>query len=294
MENILNLLELFYQNLKSEFDDKKNVKKDANSTDDDLLSTIVSLNKNAKNFRELLENCGISHSQLSIKLDENSSLIDSALERGYIKKCQLTLHLNKYYISFLGIHYYLLNTDPSNYSIENVLTAFEKYRLPDQNDIQINKYEKLIVLFLIIVGADNERNAILLKSNEFEKNCFQLLRLIESKCIENEINLGGNISWGTGKNIGFKRFIGNNDKLPKTMIFKKIVNEFEGYYLDLNSPGNSKIIIDLITGQLNSVDKLLMEFKLKKMINDVRQLTSNILEEITPEINLNILNCLGS
>jgi hypothetical protein len=287
MENYILVLELFYVKLKEVFLLKEKKEFSLNS-DLDLLSLIVGLRRKDKDLRDLLEESCISLSELIFKIDKRH-LIDSAILEGLIKSTQSS-YSKSYQITFLGLYRYLIESD-SSFKIENVLKAIENYRLP-VNKLSLKTPEKLICLFLIIVGADSKVNSLKLHSPRFNKNCFDFLRVIDEKCFEIGLELGTRITFFKGKNSSFIGVLGNNDHLSKTPVYKGSTQQ--GFYLDFETPGNINYIIDLLLGEISELEKLKKKNLINELIFQMKQRAFEILEEVTPDVNSKFIENLNA
>jgi len=287
MENYILVLELFYFKLK-EVCLLKEKKEFSLNSELDLLSLIIGLRRKDKDLRDLLEESSISLSELILKIDERH-LIDSAISEGLIKSTQSSYN-KSYQITFVGLYVYLMNSD-SSFKIENVLKAIENYRLP-VNKLSLKTPEKLICLFLIIVGADSKVNSLKLNSPRFNKNCFDFLRIIDEKCFEIGLELGTRITFFKGKNSSFIGVLGNNDHLSKTPIYKGSTQQ--GFYLDFETPGNINYLIDLLMGDISELEKLKKMNLINELVFQMKQRAFEILEVVTPDVNSKFIENLNA
>lgn len=258
-----------------------------NQTDSEILSSLLKLRKSEKDFRRLFDNSSVTESELIIYFGDKL-LITDALSEGLIR-INSTLYQNCYSISFIGIHRFLSTTN-ENYNFENVLKSIESYRLPE-NKLSLNTSEKLLSIFLVIVGADCSENAFKIKSPAFDKQCLEFIKKIDEYCFELEIDLGKRITFHQGKNKSFIGLLGNNVQLPKTMIFNG--NNNQGYYLDIKNNFNVDLLIDLIVDELNELEKYKKKQKISKLILRMKQQIFEILQEATPEISDKFLLALS-
>ena len=290
MENYILVLELFYFKLK-EVCLLKEKKEFSLNSESDLLSLIIGLRRKDKDLRDLLEESSISLSELILKIDERH-LIDIAISEGLIKSTQSS-YSKSYQITFVGLYVYLMDSD-SSFKIENVLKAIENYRLP-VNKLSLKTPEKLICLFLIIVGADSKKNSLKLyspNSPKFIKNCFDFLRIIDDKCFEIGLELGTRITFFKGKNTSFIGVLGNNDHLSKTPIYKGSTQQ--GLYLDFETPGNINYLMDLLMGDISELEKLKKMNLINELVFQMKQRAFEILEVVTPDVNSKFIENLNA
>ncbi len=250
-----------------------------NHADSEILSVLLKLRKSEKDFRKLFEISSVSESELIIYFGDKL-LIEDALSEGLIRNNN-TLQHNCYSISLIGIHRFLVTTY-ENYNFENVLKSIEYYRLPE-NKLSLNTSEKLLSIFLVVVGADCYENAFKIKSPSFDKQCLEFMKRLDECCFELEIDLGKRITFHQGKNKSFIGLLGNNVQLPKTMIFNGNANQ--GYYLDFMNVLNISLLIDLVVEESNELEKYKKKQKIVKLILRMKQLIFEILQEATPEIS---------
>lgn len=287
MENYISVLELFYNKLNDVFATKE--KREFNlNLQLDLLSKIVALRRKEKDLRDLFEEGGISLSELILKIDERH-LIDNAISENLIKSTQSS-YSKRYQITFNGLYQYLIAKDV-NFKIENVINSIENYRLPD-NKLSLKAAEKLVCLFLIIVGADNKANSLKLHSQKFNNNCFELLIKIDEKCFEIGLDLGTRITFFKGKNTSFIGVLGNNDHLSKTPVYKGSIQQ--GIYLDFESPGNIKYLIDLLLGEISELEKIKKITLINEVVFQMKQRSFEVLQVVTPDVNLKFIDNLNS
>ena len=68
--------------------------------------------------------------------------------------------------------------------------------------------------------------------------------MIEAELVKNGLVLGKKISWGSGKDISFRKFITNNVDLPNTGIYNDRPTSM--YWLDLKKRKNVAFLLSLI------------------------------------------------
>ncbi len=250
---MITILSRLYTSLEQTFESKLNRKEKRyfeNKTID-VLSTFLTLNKTEIAFREIIESSGIPKEILVYEFEKEK--LDLCLSNEYVKFGS-GINDGKIFIVSNGLYYYYC---ANNLNVNSVFVEYDNFRLP-QKILKLKSQEKILCIFLILVGADNENSKFdsSVLGNEILDKYFSFFQKIESELENFNIKIGPKIKWGQGKDRNFRLFITNNVLLPHTNIYKQ--NNAK-YYLDLSKKRNIKIIIDLILDEYKDDQKIMIK-----------------------------------
>lgn len=264
---------------------KGNDRKLFSKYDENLLVTYGCLGKTERNFREIIEQSSISKSILIYEFSKEE--VDLCIEKNYLKYCQTVSKSKDLHISSVGL--YRLEAE-RGMDMELFFNALDDYRLPPL-EFKFKPQEKLWCIFLIIVGADSMENAFSLKDKDqtYLDKCFKLLLEIDKRLMDEGVDLGKDINWGSGKDINFRKFITNNTDLPKTGIYLTSGGS-DVYGLDLSNRKNIQFILELILDSHESEEILMTKRLLYNSIWDLHNSTHLFINEITPELNTTLID----
>ena len=198
------ILEKLFLSLKMQFEIqlKTQEKKTDNNGDIDVFQTYITISKSQRDFRKLIESSAINKDIL--ELEFSKTIVDEALTKKLIRKGS-TINDNKIFISSNGLHeYYRIN----EYNLNNVFIAYDDSKFI-QDKLRLKTQEKLFCIFLILFGAHSENSRLdtTKLTDKTLNNYFKFLKLIEQELESIGLNLGKKVSWGTGKDISFRKFI---------------------------------------------------------------------------------------
>jgi hypothetical protein len=266
------LIEKLFDNLFNVFEIelKQKEKKTNENGQLDVLKTFFTLSKTQKEIIRLFEASAVEKAVLIY--DFSKEEFDECLKQKIIKQCS-TINDSKFFISSYGLYYYYQLT---NLNLADVFICFDESKFSSE-EIILKSQEKIWCIFLMLLGADSFESK--LDTSKFSprdlEKYFSFLNIIESKLLENGVKLGKKISWGTGKDTTFRRFITNNVLLPKTGIyFDRPTNN---YYLDLSKRKNAKYLLDLLLDNYEGVERIMANELFRKSL---RELSNLLLMEI--------------
>lgn len=278
------LLEKLYQSLLSAFEDNlKSKEKKYNENDElDVLKTLLTLSKTQKEMNRLVESSAIEKAVLIY--DFSKEEFDECIKRKFIRQGS-TINDSKYFIGSYGLYYYYVS---QNMSIDEVLISYDEMKFSNE-EIVLKSQEKIWCIFLLLFGADKPESKLdtsKLNHRDLEKY-FSFLTLIEDKLLEKGVKLGKKVSWGTGKDTSFRRFITNNVLLPKTGLYYD--RPTNNYYLDLTKRKNAKYLLDLILDNYEGAERIMSNELFRESLRELSNLLLIELSVIPSEINHYIL-----
>lgn len=245
----------------------------------DVFKTTITLAKTANNFKKIIEQSAIPITELNEIFD---SEIDEALRLNYIRKGS-TINDNKVFINTKGLYKYYLD---NNLNILDVFEEFDNYKFPNQN-LVIKRQEKILALFLLLMGANSEEDRLITKNKKQETliRYRDFLIKIDDKLKEIELILGRAFDWSTGKKVAFRSFIQENNNLPKTGIYGFKTTDIS-YWLNLQDKRNVTYLIDLLFDEYeDTTDRWMAKEKLYDVLVDLSNMMPEILLEVPKGLN---------
>lgn len=217
----------------------------------DAFKTLMFLKKNNNDLNKLMLNGSVSIDELKYLFDKE--VLDECFKANFIIKGNL-INNDKVFIGANGL-FKLYSI--KNYNTQEIFKAFDSNNFKLKKELSLKTQEKIWCIFLMLFGADNANNSFdteglsTKKLNEYHK----FLISIEKEMNENELKLGKQVGWETGKDSVFRKFITNNVDLPKTSLyFKKGAYQ---YYLDLSKRKNVIYFLDLILDNYKGEQRLI-------------------------------------
>ncbi len=250
----------------------------------DVFKTTITLAKTANNFKKIMEKSAIPITELKMYFN---SEVDEALKLNYIRKGS-TINDNKVFINTKGLYKYYLD---NNLNILDVFEEFDNYKFPNQN-LVIKRQEKILILFLLLMGANSEEDRLITKNKKQEKliRYRDFLIKIDDKLKEIDLSLGREFDWNTGKKVGFRSFIQENNNLPKTGIYGFKTSDIS-YWLNLPHKRNVSYLIDLLFDEYKDpTDRWMAKEKLYDALTDLSNLMPESLLEVPKELNKLFIN----
>src|SRR5690554_2688986 len=164
----------------------------------DVFKTYLTLSKTAYGFRKLIEMSALPIDDL---YTEFGSLIEKAIKSNIVSKGG-AINNNKVFINSKGLYKFYLENE---LNLENVFEAYDEYKFPTE-ELVIKRQEKILSLFLVLMGADSEENRLVTKDadNELLTRYHQFLISIDNKIKENDLSIGKEFDWDTGKKVSFR------------------------------------------------------------------------------------------
>ena len=281
------ILEKLFLSLKMQFEIqlKTQEKKTDNNGDIDVFQTYITISKSQRDFRKLIESSAINKDIL--ELEFSKTIVDEALTKKLIRKGS-TINDNKIFISSNGLHeYYRIN----EYNLNNVFIAYDDSKFI-QDKLRLKTQEKLFCIFLILFGAHSENSRLdtTKLTDKTLNNYFKFLKLIEQELESIGLNLGKKVSWGTGKDISFRKFITNNVDLPNTGIYNDRPTSM--YWLDIGKKRNASYLLDLILDSYEGGQRILANDLFIETLNNLSNRMLTELGEIPMDLNKNLLEAL--
>ena len=276
----IRLAESFKENLKL-----KEIKYLSDGNTVNVLKTFLSLNKTGKDLKVLMYEGAIPIEELKYI---NKDGYEYCLKTKLLIKCTGASD-NKAFIGLNGIFEYC---SLSNLDFREAFIAYDFKTFPDLKYV-LKPHEKVLCIFLILLGADSEKtmyNTETLTPKQLDSN-HKFFKTIETVMNDNGVQLGKSITWGTGKDVSFRKFLTNNVQLPQTGLYK-----YKGkkYYLDLSKRKNVVFLLDLILDKYNEEQRLDVN---DSFYDALRELSYKMLIEIGElrvEFNKNIIEILKS
>jgi hypothetical protein len=235
----------------------------------DTLSTLITVSKTEKAFKELVDLSCLEREVIDFQYSKED--INEVIEKGYVKISDF-LGENKLHISFQGLYelYRLKNWD-----LNLVFRQIDLHKFPNRR-LKLKIQEKLWCIFLILIEADSAEKAFdtNIIGNEKLEKYFGFIKIVEKVIDNSGILIGSKVNWGKGKDANLRSFITNTVDLPKTGIY-----HYSGkkYWLDLSSKRNAKNILDLILDGHDGHKRILINELLK---NCFFRLTGELLTEL--------------
>jgi len=268
------LLHFLYDNLAQELNKVlRGKEKRFNSLNNelDVLQTVLTLSKSQKEMIRLFESSGVDKSILIYQFSKEQ--LEECVKHNYIIQGS-TINDNKYFIGLYGLYYFY---SLQEISVSESFQALDEIRFKNEA-LSLKIQEKIWCIFLILFCAhseDNKLDTTKLSHNELDRY-FSFLKTIEMVIHKNGLYLGKVISWGTGKDSSFRKFITNNVMLPKTgFYFDRPTNN---YYLDLTKRKNAIFLLNLILDNYDGAERILANELLK---NSLRELSNSILIDLS-------------
>lgn len=240
----------------------------------DVFKTYMTLAKTANDFRRLIEK---STMPISVLKESFGGKVDDALKSKIISR-GATINDDKVFINSKGIYKYYLE---KNLNIQDVFEAFDNYKFPTQ-ELIIKRQEKILALFLLLMGADSEQNRLITKNNDKDtlRRYREFLIKIDDEIKESGLTIGREFDWNVGKKVAFRSFIQENNNLPKTGIYDFKTSDIS-YWLNLEKKRNVSYLVNLVLDEYKDpTDKWMA----KEKLNDVLINLSNIIPEILLEV----------
>ncbi len=240
----------------------------------DVFKTYMTLAKTANDFRRLIEKSTLPISDLK---ENFGGKVDDALKSKFISR-GVTINDDKVFINSKGIYNYYLE---KNLNIQDVFEAFDNYKFPTQ-ELIIKRQEKILALFLLLMGADSEQNRLITKNNDKDtlRRYHEFLIKIDDEIKKSGLTIGREFDWNVGKKVAFRSFIQENNNLPKTGIYDFKTSDIS-YWLNLEKKRNVSYFVNLVLDEyIDPTDKWMA----KEKLNDVLINLSNIMPEILLEV----------
>ena len=236
------LLTKLYNKLSEAFQEKLKPKEihyfhDGNSID--VFKTLMSLKKTNKDLNEIMLEGAVSIDELKYLFDGNT--LNDCIDNKFIIKGN-SINSDKVFIGANGMFEFF---SIKGYNIKEAIIAFDKNHFILEKKLEIKSQEKIWCIFLLLFGADCEKNLFDSAGLSIKKlnNFREFMITIENEIVNNNLSIGKKISWDTGKERTFRGLIQVNKMLPKTPIY--IFSGYK-YYLDLSKRKNAKYLLDLI------------------------------------------------
>ena len=266
------ILEKLYSSLRHEFSNQLKIQEQKmNSNGElDVFKTYLTISKSQRDFRKLIESSAINKDTLELEFSKTD--LDEALRKKLIRKGSI-LNDNKLFISSNGLYeYYLLK----NLVLNDVFITFDDSKFV-QDKLRLKLQEKLLCIFLILFGAHSEETSLdtTKLSDEVLDEYFKFLKLIESELESSGLLLGKKVSWGSGKDISFRKFITNNVDLPNTGLYNDRPTSV--YWLDLSKKKNVSFLLDLLLDSYEGENRILVNDLLLEVL---RKLSNRMLTEL--------------
>ena len=272
------LCEAFQENLKP-----KEIFNFENQSSIDVFKTLMFLKKNNNDLNTLMLQGAVSIDE--IKYDFGKEDLNKCFDNKYIIRGN-SINSNKVFIGANGL-FKLYSI--KNYNVKDVFIAFDSTNFILDKEISLKSQEKIWCIFLFLFGADKIKNAFNTGglSNKKLIDYHNFFKSIEKEMENKDISLGKKIGWETGKDSVFRKFITNNNHLPKTSLyFKK--GQYQ-YYLDLSKRKNVKYLLDLILDRYSGEQRLIINDLFYHAIKELSFKISSELGEMPADINKYII-----
>tara|TARA_B100000768_G_C11256279_1_gene366545 strand:- start:162 stop:1022 length:861 start_codon:yes stop_codon:yes gene_type:complete len=283
------LLEKLFFSLKEEFEKQLTEKEKKKSIDGeiDVFKTYMSISKSQRDFRALIVSSAINKDILEIEFPKE--LIASGLKQKLIRRGG-TINDNEFFLGSNGLFQHYVN---KGLDVNTVFVNFDDNRF-NQDKLKLKMQEKLLCIFLILFGADSEENMLdTTKLGEKKlQRYFQFLKLIEAELDRNGLKIGKKISWGSGKDISFRKFITNNVDLPNIGIYNDRPTSM--YWLDFGKKRNVSFLMDLIFNTYSAEDRLIANVLFLEVLRHMSNKMLTELGEIPMSLNKYLLEELSS
>lgn len=278
---MITLLEKLKENLEDVFNSNLKISelKFETVTQIDVFKTYITLAKTANNFRRLIEKSALPINELK---EEFGNDVDEALKLKFIRK-GATINDNKVFITTKGLYKYYIE---NNLNLLDIFESFDDYKFPTQ-ELVIKRQEKILCLFLLLMGADSEENRFVTKRNDEETliRYRQFLIKIDNKIKDSDLSIGNEFDWDRGKKVTFRGFIQENNNLPKTGIYDFKTSD-NSYWLNLQNKRNVSYLISLVLDEyVDLTDKWMAKEKLHDVLVDLSNLIPELLLDIPKDLN---------
>lgn len=252
----------------------------------DVFKTYVTLAKTELNFRKLIEKSALPINDLKEAYGDD---FEEAVKGNFIKK-GATINDNKVFITTKGLYKYYIE---NNFNVLDVFESFDDYKFPTQK-LVIKRQEKILSLFLLLMGADSELNRFVTK-NKDEATLIryrEFLIKIDDKIKESGLSIGSEFDWNTGKKVTFRGFIQENNHLPKTGIYGFQTGD-KSYWLNLEYKRNVSYFISLLLDEyIDPTDLWIAKEKLHDILQDLSDSIPSLLLEMPKKLNSGFINAL--
>lgn len=252
----------------------------------DVFKTYVTLAKTELNFRKLIEKSALPINDLKEAYGDD---FEKALKNNFIRR-GATINDNKVFITTKGLcKYYIEN----NLNVLDVFESLDDYKFPTQK-LLIKRQEKILTLFLLLMGADSEVNRFV-TNNKDEATLIryrEFLIKIDESIKESELSIGNEFDWNTGKKVTFRGFIQENNHLPKTGIYGFQTGD-KSYWLNLEHKRNVSYLLSLLLDEYtNPTDLWIAKEKLHDILYDLSNSIPELLQEMPKDLNNGFINIL--
>lgn len=252
----------------------------------DVFKTYVTLAKTELNFRKLIEKSALPINDLKEVYGDE---FEEALKENFIRR-GATINDNKVFITTKGLcKYYIEN----NLNVLDVFESLDDYKFPTQK-LVIKRQEKILSLFLLLMGADSEANRFVTK----DKDEATLIRYreflieIDDRVKESGLSIGSEFDWNTGKKVTFRGFIQENNHLPKTGIYGFQTGD-KSYWLNLEHKRNVSYFVSLLLDEyIDPTDLWIAKEKLHDILQDLSNSIPSLLLEMPKDLNIGFINAL--
>jgi len=250
-----------------------------------VLKTFLSLNKTLKDLKTIMYQGAIPIEELKYI---NKDGFEYCLKTNLIIKCTGTSN-NKAFIGLNGIFEYC---SLNHLDFREAFIAYDLKTFPDLK-YSLKPHEKVLCIFLILLGAYSEEtiyNTETLTPKQLDSN-HKFFETIEKVMNDNGVQLGKPITWGTGKDVSFRKFLTNNVQLPQTGLYK-----YKGkkYYLDLSKRKNAVFLLDLILDKYNEEQRLDVNDSFYDALRELSYKMVTEIGELRVEFNKNLIEVLKS
>ena len=281
------ILEKLYLSLMKQFEIQ--LKSQEKKVDDygkmDVYQTYLTLSKSQRDFRKLIESSAINKDALEVEFSKYE--IAQALDKKLIRK-GTTINDNKLFISSNGLfEYYRIN----DLNLNKVFISYDDSKFI-QDKLRLKPQEKYFCIFLVLFGAHSEDTLLDTTSltDNVLNNYFIFLKSIEHELELIGLKLGKKVSWGTGKDVSFRKFITNNVDLPNTGIYNDRPTSM--YWLDLGKKRNASYLLDLILDTYEGSQRILANDLFFELLRNLSNRMLTDLGVIPRDLNKNLLEVL--
>jgi hypothetical protein len=244
----------------------------------DVFKTYLCLSKSQRDFRKLLELSAINKEVLVSEFSKD--FVNNALKNGSLLN-GATINNDRLFIGTAGLYKYYILKD---LDLSQVFISFDEHKFR-QEKIKLKLQEKVWCIFLILFDAVSEEKVLdttklsNLKLNQY----FNFFKLIEAELIKQELVLGKEIGWGTGKDVGFRKFITNNVDLPSTGIYND--RPTSKYWLDFGKKKNVTFLLNLILDSYSVEERILANSLFSEVLRNLSNQLLTVLHEMPRELN---------
>jgi len=281
------ILEKLFLSLSDVFRNQLSLKdqKKMDHGDLDVFKTYLCLSKSQKDFRALIESSAIEKDALEFEFSKE--LIEITLKQDLIRYGS-SINDNKLFIASNGLFHYYSN---KGFDLSQVFVAFDEYKFI-QDKLKLKLQEKILCIFLILFGAHSKETFLDTSKldNKTLGNYFRFLQLIESELENHGLILGKKISWGSGKDVSFRKFITNNVDLPNSGIYNDRPTSM--YWLDFGKKKNISYLLDLILDSYHDEERVLANSLFFEFLRHMSNQILIELGEIPRELNQHLIDVL--